>query len=187
MLLKIAAILLGIFVIIGVISFFGINDVLSILARIDINIVMIAVVAQIAIILLTAVRLSFISRKYGHVPFRQVFKGSTVGIFAGLLSPLSRIGGEPFKIIALKDRLGGSKSSAVIIIDTVAEIISSLAIVLLVLVLFANEIPKTIMSSFVIFLAVTTILFLIIARSFSKFTISFSNAGISPYLSFATV
>lgn len=166
MLIKIAALLLGVFVTIGVVSFFGVNSVISILSKADAGVILTAVALQVIILFLTAVRLSFISRKYGHVPFRQVFKGSTVGIFAGLLSPFSRIGGEPFKAIALKDRLGGSKSSAVITIDTIAEVVSSLTLIAAVLFLFANEIPKAIMSSFIIFLAVIAVVFFAVAKIF---------------------
>ncbi len=166
MLLKIIAILLGILATIGVVNFFGMSDVLAILARANLNIILIAVLVQIAILLLTALRLSFIARKYGPVPFRQVFKGSTVGIFAGMLSPLSRIGGEPFKAIALKGHLGGSESSAVILIDIISEVVSSLAILLAVILLFANVLPGAMLSTFIIFLVLMTAIFLASVRIF---------------------
>lgn len=166
MLLKIAAILLGVLATVGVVSFFGTSGVLAILFSANLNIILIAALIQIIILLLTALRLSFIAGKYGSVPFRQVFKGSTVGIFAGMLSPLSRIGGEPFKVIALKGYLGGSESSAVILIDTISEVVSSLAILLAVILLFANILPGAMLSSFIIFLVMMTVIFLASVKIF---------------------
>ncbi len=166
MLLKIAAILIGILVLMGVINFFGTGNVLAIMSSADLNVILIAAIIQVIILLLTAARLSFIARKHGPVPFHRAFKGSIVGTFAGMLSPLSRIGGEPFKVIALKGHLGGSESSAVILIDTISEVVSSLAILLVVILLFANILPAAMLSSFVIFLVLMTIVFIISVKIF---------------------
>lgn len=148
---------IGIVLIAAVVAFFGFSEVVSVIAAADINYIILAVLLQIAILLLLAGRLLLISRKYNHLGFRDAFKVSMSGMAVSMLTPIAKIGGEPLKIYLLKKKIGGSKSTAIIAVDTLAELASSLFVVFIVFVMFSREIPGIISSSFIAFLVITAI------------------------------
>lgn len=142
-----------------VVAFFGFGEVAGVLGNANIFYIILAGVLQVVILLMLALRMQLISRKFGtKVRFLEAFKISMAGIAISLLTPIAKVGGEPLKIYLLKKRskLEGSKATAVIAVDTLAELVSSLLTVFLIFLLFAKEIPGNIFSSFVIFLVLVT-------------------------------
>ncbi len=146
---------IGIILIAFVMSFFGFKEVVDVMATARLDYILLAVALQIAILLLLAVRLVLLSRKYSHLGFREAFKISMSGMAVSMITPIAKIGGEPLKIYLLKkNRFKGSQATAVIAVDTLAELASSLLVVFFVFVFFSREIPGILASSFAIFLVV---------------------------------
>lgn len=145
---------IGIVLIAVVVAFFGFQEVINVIVTARLDYIAIAVLLQIVILLLLAARLILLSRKYNHLPFRKAFSISMSGAAVSMITPIAKIGGEPLKIYLLKKNFGGTKATAVIAVDTLAELASSLFVVFLVFVFFAREIPGIIASSFAVFLVV---------------------------------
>jgi len=142
-----------------VMAFFGFGEVVGVVGGADLFYVVLAGAMQVAILLLLALRMQLISTKFGaKVRFLEAFKISMTGIAISLLTPIAKVGGEPLKIYLLKKRssLEASRATAVIAVDTLAELASSLLVVFLIFLVFAKEIPGNIFSSFVVFLIIVT-------------------------------
>ncbi|MBI4174906.1 MAG: flippase-like domain-containing protein [Candidatus Aenigmarchaeota archaeon] len=145
---------IGIILIALVMSFFGFKEVVDVMTMARLDYIALAIGLQFAILLLLALRLILLSRKYQHLGFVEAFKVSMSGMAVSMITPIAKIGGEPLKIYLLKKKLKGSQATAVIAVDTLAELASSLLVVFLVFMLFAREIPGVLASSFAIFLVV---------------------------------
>ena len=116
---------------------------------------MLAAIVEVSILLLLALRMLVLSRKYEPLGFREAFKISMSGMAVSMITPIAKIGGEPLKIYLLKkNKFNGSEATAVIAVDTLAELASSLLVVFIVFMLFAREIPGVLASSFAVFLVV---------------------------------
>lgn len=154
----------GIILIAAVVAFFGFSEVVNVIASANINYIVLAVLLQIVILFLLAVRLILISRKHDSIGFVDAFKVSMSGMAVSMLTPIAKIGGEPLKIYLLKKKLSGSGATAVIAVDTLAELASSLFVVFLVFVIFAREVPGIIFSSFIVFLVVVAALIVLLLK-----------------------
>lgn len=147
-----AALAVGVVLIIAVMGFFGLQEISSVLLSVDYRFIAAAFLVEAAFLLLLALRLKIISRRFNSLPFRAAFSINTAGIFVGFLSPLARIGGEPVKIYLMKDRMGSTKSSAVVAIDTLVEIFSLYIIIAAAVSLLSGKIPQQLVSPLFIFL-----------------------------------
>lgn len=155
---------IGIILIAFVMAFFGLGDVLDVMAGANTNYIVLAAVVQVAILVLISYRLILISKKYNKLGLWQAFKISMSGMTISMLTPIAKIGGEPLKIYMMKKQFGGSRSTAIIAVDTIAEMTSSLFVVFVVFMLFARDIPGVIASSFFAFLVVVAFLIAILLK-----------------------
>ncbi|MEK6887431.1 MAG: flippase-like domain-containing protein [Candidatus Aenigmatarchaeota archaeon] len=151
---------IGVILIALVMSFFGLKEVVATMMTANIFLITVAVLLQLLILALLALRIILIAKKYGKIGFVEAFKISMAGIAISLLTPIAKIGGEPLKIYLLRKRLGVSKATAVIAVDTIAELVSSLLMIFLVFIIFAKDVPGVIFSSFAIFLVIVAALLL---------------------------
>lgn len=142
----------GVALIAVVLSFFGLSEIAGTLVRADLRFVAAAVAIEVAFLLLLALRLKVISHRYKSLPMRQAFQINTAGIFVGLLSPLARIGGEPVKIYMMKDRIGATKSTAIVAIDTLVELFSLYIVVVAAAAILSGKIPSGLFSALSVFL-----------------------------------
>lgn len=155
---------IGIVLIAAVTAYFGLHEVISTIVTARFDYVLLAVLLQIVILFLLAMRLILISRKYGHLGFFEAFKVSMSGMAISMITPIAKIGGEPLKIYLLKKGFGGTKATAIIAVDTLAELASSLLVVFLVFVIFAKDIPGILASSFAVFLFVVAAIIVILLK-----------------------
>lgn len=146
------ALIVGVALIIGVMSFFGLSEIATVLLSANYGYILIGFAIEIAFLLLLALRLKIISNRFKALPFKDAFNINTTGIFVGFLSPLARIGGEPVKIYLLKDKIGGTKSSAIVAIDTLVEVFSLYITIVVAVSLLSGKIPQFLFSSLFVFL-----------------------------------
>ncbi len=130
---------------------FGISEVWFVLAGSNMGIVALAVLAQLASLALLGVRLKVISRKYGDISYRRAFRVMAVSVVTDFLTPVAKVGGEPVKIMMLQKRFGGSRASAIVAIDTLVEVFTSLAAVLLILFFLGGKMPPLIATPLFLF------------------------------------
>ena len=150
---------IGIVLIAGVVAFFGVNEVLNVIFTANAWYIAAAVIIQAAILLLLAGRLVLIARKHYHIGFIDAFKITLSGMAISMLTPIAKIGGEPLKIYLLKKKkMDGSEATAVIAVDTLAELASSLLMVFIIFMLYARELPAALSSSFIVFLIVVAVI-----------------------------
>lgn len=149
---EIVLLLAGIVLIFAVLGLLGLPGIVSTLLTADLRLAALAVAVELAFLLLLALRLKIISRRYRHLTFREAFEINTAGIFVGFLSPLARIGGEPVKIYLLKGRMGGTRASAAVAIDTLVEVFSLYIVVAAAASVVSGKIPPAFLSSFSVFL-----------------------------------
>ena len=141
----------GIALTIATAGFFGVTEVWSALAGSNLGIAALAVLAQLASLALLGVRLKVISRKYGGISYWRAFKVMTVSVVTDFLTPVAKVGGEPVKIMMMQKRFGGSRASAIVAIDTLVELITSLAAVLLILFFLGGKMPAFIATALFLF------------------------------------
>ncbi|MBI2232330.1 MAG: flippase-like domain-containing protein [Candidatus Aenigmarchaeota archaeon] len=146
------ALIAGLVLIIAVMGFFGLSEIAAVLLNANYGYILIAVGIEIAFLLLLALRLKIISSRFKALPFKDAFSTNTTGIFVGFLSPLARIGGEPVKIYLLKDKIGATKSSAIVAIDTLVEVFSLYITIAVAVSLLSGNIPQPLFSSLFVFL-----------------------------------
>src|SRR3989338_2844347 len=142
----------GIIAAIGVLATIGLPDIYSVIAASKLDIILLAIILQIMSLLMLGVRLIVISRRFGALSFRHAFKISMTGMFVNSITPLARVGGEPVKALLLRKSFGGSRSSAIIAIDTITEVVSSVIIVAVIFLLYAGRLPAQLAIYFIIFL-----------------------------------
>lgn len=150
---------IGVILIAVVVAFFGANEVLSVIFTANPWHIAAAAIVQLAILLLLAGRLVLIARKHQRIGFVDAFKITMSGIAISMLTPIAKIGGEPLKIYLLKKgKMDGSEATAVIAVDTLAELASSLLMVFIIFMLYARELPGVVSSSFIVFLIVVAVI-----------------------------
>ncbi len=156
--------LVGIVLIGGVMAYFGFNEVLTVMSSADIYYIVIALLLQLGMLLLLAVRFVLISKRYKRVGFWDAFKISMAGTAISLITPIARVGGEPLKIYLLKKKIGGSKASAVVAVDTLSELASSFLVLLFVFIAFFSDIPGSILPSFLVFFVVVAVVLIVMVK-----------------------
>ena len=145
----------GIVLITVVLAFFGLTEVVNVVTSANMEYLALALALQLVILGLLACRLIVISRRHEKLSFFSAFRISMSGMAISMLTPIAKIGGEPLKIYLLrKKKFTGSEATAIIAVDTLAELASSLLVVLFIFVMFAEHVPGVIFSSFVVFLIV---------------------------------
>ncbi len=152
--------LAGIALTIYVISLFGIEKTIIALLHANIGIIFLAIIVQVAIQCVLVARMMAIAYRRGYLSFRNAFLISQSGMFVNLMTPFTKIGGEPLKIYVLRQFFGTSKASAIVTIDSVVEIISAFLVVLFTTIIFHSELGERLLLIFVVFLVVA---FLVLA------------------------
>ncbi|MCX6815806.1 MAG: flippase-like domain-containing protein [Candidatus Aenigmarchaeota archaeon] len=135
-----------------VINTFGFFQVIGALSRANIFLVLIAALIQLGILGLQSARLRVLSHDKGYISYRKVLRTALSGAAVSLMTPFAMIGGEPLKMYMLRTNIGSSKSSAVVAIDGLMEIIASIFVIFVVVVLFIGTIPSNFFMFFVLFL-----------------------------------
>ncbi len=141
----------GIALTLATVGFFGVSEVWSVIAGSNMGIVALAVLAQLVSLALLGVRLKVISRKYGGISYWRAFKVMAVSVVTDFLTPVAKVGGEPIKIMMIQKRFGGSRASAIVAIDTLVEVITSLIAVLLILFFLGGKMPPFIATGLFLF------------------------------------
>lgn len=136
---------------------FGLSGVQTALAASEPGLVAMAVLAQVAALALLAARLKVAAGRYGGLPFWQAFRATAASMVTDFLTPVAKVGGEPVKILMLKKRFGGSKASAIVTVDMLAEVVSTLAVVVLILFLLGGRMPVIVSTA--LFVLVVIMLF----------------------------
>lgn len=156
--------LIGVALTAGVVSFFGISEVLSVLLVSDPLLVLLAIVLQVVSLFLLALRLKVMAHKYKPLSSFTAFRVTMVSFVADFLIPGVRVGGEPVKIMMLRKKFGGTKASAIVAVDTLSEIISSIIAMALILFVFLPVLPVIVVYALVIFLVVMISLLLFVYK-----------------------
>lgn len=139
-------------------NFFGINEVFSVILHSNYSLLFLAILCQTVIMLLYALRFKIIASKYKHLGVKDSIYIATIGSFINTLTPIAKIGGQPFMIYMTKKSIGNEKATAVVFMDTVVDILSSVLIVIAVILVFNSVIPVGMMASFIFFVVITFIL-----------------------------
>ena len=161
----------GIALVALIVSFFGITEIISTIMSSNLLFVLLAGLCFVATICLYAIRLKFISKKYGSISFLHALKIAFVGLFINAVTPIAKAGGEPVKIYMLKEGYkedGGSKASAVICIDLFVEMLSCYITfaVILIYILFTTVLPPILLYAFIVFLVVFFVLMVVALKLF---------------------
>ncbi|MBI4018544.1 MAG: flippase-like domain-containing protein [Candidatus Aenigmarchaeota archaeon] len=162
--LELALLILGAVSIFFIAEFFGLEQILAGLAGADPLIAAAAVVAQVLLLSLTALRLMVISRKYARLGFLEAMNASLIGMFVSAVSPLARLGGEPAKVYLLKDKISAEKGSAVIAVDVLAEVISLYIVIMASVVFLQNDIPSQLSPAILPFLIISVFLTVVFVK-----------------------
>lgn len=154
---RLVVFLLSVLVMLAAVNFFGLGGAVSVVTGSNYALLLFAVLVQVLIILLYAVRFRAFALKYRKLSLRDAFFISVVGNFVSLVTPVAKVGGQPLMIYLTKERIGPAKSSAVVVTDTIVDILSSLLLVVAVLVLFYGIIPYQIFFPLALFAAVALV------------------------------
>ena len=157
---------IGIVLIALVLSFFGLREVAGVVSTTSLEPLVLAAVLQIVILFLLAFRLMLIAGKYKRLGLPEAFRISMSGMAISMLTPIAKIGGEPLKIYQLKRRMNTPKATAVIAVDTLAELAISLFAVFVIFLIFLNDVPVVIFHSFIVFLVVIAVIIVALLKLF---------------------
>ncbi len=160
--------LLSVVVMFLTLSVFGIGDVIFVALSSNLSFVFLAVLCQLAIFLLYTVRFKIIASKYKNLSLKDSFFITTVGNFVSLVTPIAKIGGQPLMIYLTKERIGGAKSSAIVLTDTIMDILISVLLVAGVVIVLRDVIPYHLL----ILLSAFAFLSLIVTLGFLKLFLS---------------
>jgi glycosyltransferase 2 family protein len=158
--------LAGIVVMLLSLSLFGIGEVLSIVASCNPFLLLLAIAVQFLIIVLYALRFRIVASKSKKMPLRDTFFITIVGNFMDLITPIAKVGGQPVMIYLAKKKIGSAKSSAIVMMDTIIDVFSSIILVAAVLIVFNWSIPYQLLLPLFIFVVIT---FALIAGFFKLF------------------
>ncbi|MBI4170142.1 MAG: flippase-like domain-containing protein [Candidatus Aenigmarchaeota archaeon] len=165
---RITVFLFSILVMLLTISLFGIGDVTAIVLASNLSLIFFAVLCQLIIFLLYAVRFKIMSSKYKNLSLKDAFYITTTGNFVSLITPIAKIGGQPLMIYLTKEKIGSAKSSAIVLMDTIIDIISSTLLVAVILILFRTSIPYPLFLPLLVF----TLLTILVTAGFMKLFLS---------------
>ena len=170
MIKKAALLLAGVFITLFIAGHFGFSEILQATITANPLYILLAVVMQIATLGLMAARLVAISSKEGGLSFRKALRVSIAGMAANLLTPVAKIGGEPLKIYMLKKDFGTSRSSAIVSIDTITEIVSSLVTAAIIFLIFIKFLPAPLFMYFAVFFVVVILSLAFVFKLFTDFS-----------------
>ena len=139
-------------------SLFGIEDIVSVLARANLSLILLAALSQLAVMLLYGARFRLMASKYRRLSLVDAFFIATAGNFVSLVTPIAKIGGQPLMIYLTKERIGAAKASAVVLMDTIVDMLSSVLLVGLVVILLHAFIPYPLLLPLAVFAALTLLL-----------------------------
>jgi uncharacterized protein (TIRG00374 family) len=151
---RITLFIVSILLVLLTINFFGVEQVFSIILKSNASLLTFALVLQVVIMFLYAVRYKIITSKYKHISLKDALYISTLGNFISSLTPVAKIGGQPLMIYMTKKKIGNEKASAVVITDTIIDNLTSIVMVIAILILFFAIIPLTMLFPFLIFIFV---------------------------------
>ncbi len=157
---------IGVIVLLVFLSFFDYAEIISVLQTARLSYVLLAALLQIAIILTLAIRLKIIARKYKGLSFLEAVKITTVGMFLNLVTPISKIGGQPAMAYIISKRNKVAESSSIVVMDTMIEIIVSFTVIILFVLLFWSKIPGEVLSVFILFILIMAFLTAVSMRIF---------------------
>lgn len=170
MLKKAVLLLIGILITVFIAGHFGFSDILQATLMANPLYIALAVAMQVATLCLIAARLVAISSKEGGLSFKKAMRVSIAGMAANLLTPVAKIGGEPLKIYMLKKDFGTSKSSAIVSIDTITEIVSSLITAAIIFLIFIKFLPAPLFVYFAVFFVVVILSLAFVFKLFTDFS-----------------
>jgi len=141
----------------------GISDTASVLLKVNIPYLTVAVVSYVLLILFWSLKWNeFIKASGFSVPVRELLTNLTVGMAVNALTPVAKMGGEPVRAYLLKKRNGIKIriGMATIVADLGIEAINSITLIILSLFLVAFLIspPAWLLISFVFFSIVSLLL-----------------------------
>ncbi len=149
---------IGIALLILVVSYFGLGEVASAIETGDMRLIAAAAAVQIIIMLLYAARFKILASKYKRIAFRDAAYITIIGHLMDMLTPIEKIGGQPVMIYLTKKKIGGAKSSAIVMADTILDVLSMVAVVIVVLAVLHSAIPYQLLVPLALF-AVIALLF----------------------------
>lgn len=152
---------LGIALMLGVISLFGLSQVLSTLLTTNPLIFILAVGVHIGILLLLALRIMIIVRKNAPISLKKALNVTISGLVVNFLTPIMKVGGEPVKIYMLKDHIGTSQATAAIAMDTFIEILSSIIVFVAIFLLFFSHLPPHFLLLYIAFTIISISILLV--------------------------
>lgn len=155
---------IGVALILVLLGFFGISEIITLLSTARIEVIIAAVLLQVVILLLLTWRMYIIANREDKISFKNIFRVINAGLVFNFLTPVAKVGGEPVKILLLRRRMSASKGSAIVAIDSFVEILSGLIAVVAIFLTFFRDIPSSLLSSFLGFMAVVIIALFIIAK-----------------------
>ena len=154
----------GVLLMFLVVSLFGLAEVAAEVVRANLLFVLGAIVLQLAVLGLFAVRLRIIGG--GVLTFGKAFRVAMTGSFVSLVTPVAKIGGEPLKVYMLRDNYGSSKAAAVVVIDDVVDIVTSVLIVLFTFIFFVPTFVPSLIGMFAAFLLIVIALVAVAIKLF---------------------
>jgi len=168
MILKASLILVGIILVALVFNFFGLSQILAVLSKSNIFIIFLAFLVQFGIIMLIGLRLWFTVRRYGcppYVTYFETLKITIVGWTINMLTPLTKIAGEPSKMYLYKSK--GMKvcdASAVVMVDSFTDIATMYFIAIIATItMFFFGIPLSVLIPFAFVMFVTLAIIAVLA------------------------
>lgn len=170
MIKKSILLILGAAITILIAGYFGFTEIFQAVSSLNPIYIIAAIMLQLAAIPLLAIRLVLISRPEGKLSMARSLKINMYGFVMDLLTPIAKLGGEPLKIYMLKKDFGASKSSAIISIDTVTEIVASFITVLLIFFVFIKFLPSQLMPYFIVFFIVVIAALAFVFKLFTDFS-----------------
>lgn len=139
--LTLALMAAGVALIIVILGFFGIAEVASLLAAARIELVLLAVALQVVMLLMLTWRMKVLASGQGWLGWRHAFRAVNAGLVVNFLTPIAKIGGEPVKVLMLRQNFGTSKATAIVTMDTLVELFSAFVTVLVIFLFFFNRLP----------------------------------------------
>jgi len=160
MYIKTGLILIGILLAILVFNFFDLSKIIAVLSTSNLYLIFLAFLVQFAIIMLIGLRLWFTAYRYScppYVSYLETLKITIIGWTVNMLTPLTKIGGEPSKIYLYKKKgMYVSDASAIVMIDSFTDIATMYFVAILATIaMFFFGISLTILIPFVIAIVVT--------------------------------
>jgi len=167
MFLKGILLFLGIILLILVMSFFGLGQIINNLLSANIFVVFLALLVQLAILGVLSSRLWYICKKYAvpYVSFSKSMKISIIGWTINMLTPITKIGGEPAKIYLFKKHgMRTTDSSAVVLLDSFTDIVSMFFVLIFALfaMLVTNVLPFRTLLPFIAISAITLLMIILL-------------------------